>query len=89
MPYREWLAHEGQPTADTLCDFCDLNPPVAGWTSGAQVFVCSECAERVLPALMADAAPAASYDSAKWTMARLEMWFWRAATSRLFRDRAK
>jgi hypothetical protein len=72
------------------CHFCG-NPAVAFWTQQATVEVCTECAESILPALIADAItgqgePTGILQRAERGLERITAAYWKAVAAAV--DRA-
>ena len=76
--------HIGETTG--RCTLCGA-PTAAYWCGIQTVEICLTCAVQVLPAILADAVPYHSADSAKSFCDRATVTYWRASTLRAMRER--
>lgn len=68
------------------CTVCGATA-TAYWSGRAIIEVCSDCAVKVLPSLIADAIPNYSADAAKIAIENASLYYWRALALRMMRER--
>jgi hypothetical protein len=80
--------------SDTECPYSGMACSICGkmssavWSGETTIFVCSECAVNILPALIADAVSTShmkDIGGLSSTLARIEAVYWRAASNNMAR----